>query len=283
MHNLAALLFRCHGMLRTREKKLKPLHELISLVGKSALITGSAAGIGKAIAYRFAEAGADLVLVDIAEDKLEAAQNELSKLNTKITTCRIDLSKKSEIDTLWKKLAGNEPDILVNNAGIYPLKDFLELDEAFLQEVMGINLNATLWMCQHMIKTRIKRGGTIINIGSVEAVMPFKEDLVPYGISKVGVIILTRALAAEYGRCGFRINALVPGGIVTPGTKSMAKQILKFNIDLVKSGIEYRQRLPIGRLGEPDEVACMALVLASDLATYVHGALIAVDGGFLSA
>jgi 3-oxoacyl-[acyl-carrier protein] reductase len=134
-----------------------------------------------------------------------------------------------------------------------------------------------------MIKARAKRGGIIINIASVEAVMPFKEDLVPYGLSKVGVIMLTRSLAAEYGRQGFRINALVPGGVLTPGTKNLAKEALKFNVGIIQSGLEYRMRLPLGRLGQPDEIARMALVLASDLSSYVHGALIAVDGGFLSA
>jgi len=270
-------------MLRTKEKKLKTLAELMSLRGKTALITGSASGIGKAIAYRFAEAGADLELVDVNEEKLKTTQDELAKLNVKVGAHKVDLSNKSEIEQLWNKLEGREPDILVNNAGIYPLKNFLELDEAFLQNVMDINLNSALWMCQKMIKTREKRGGVIINLGSVEAVMPVKEDLVPYGISKVGVIILTRSLAAEYGRHGFRINALIPDGIFTPETKKLAKEILKFNVGIIQSGLEYRQRLPLGRLGEPDEIARMALVLASDLSSYVHGALVAVDGGFLSA
>jgi len=270
-------------MLRTKTRKLKPLAELVSLRGKTALVTGSASGIGKAMAYRFAEAGADLELVDINEEKLRTACGELSELNVKIAINKVDLGKKSEIEQLWDKLKGKEPDILVNNAGIYPLKNFLKLDEAFLQKVMDINLNSTLWMCQNMIKARIKLGGVIINVGSVEAVMPFKEDLVPYGISKVGVIILTRALAAEYGRHGFRINALIPGGVFTPGTRKMAKEVLKFNVGMIQSGLEYRQRLPMGRLGKPDEIARMALVLASDLSSYVHGTLIAVDGGFLSA
>ena len=95
--------------------------------------------------------------------------------------------------------------------------------------------------------------------------------------------MLTRSLAAEYGRHGFRINALVPGGVLTPGTKNLAKEVLKFNVGIIQSGLEYRMRLPLGRLGQPDEIARMALVLASDLSSYVHGALIAVDGGFLSA
>jgi len=270
-------------MLGMEEKKVKPLADLVSLHGKTCLITGSASGIGKAMAYRFAEAGADLQLVDIDGEKLDTAQRDLSQFGTSVSVFKVDLGKKEEIDGLWVKLEGKEPDVLVNNAGIYPLKDFLKLDESFLTRVMNINLNSALWMCQHMIKNRGKRGGVIINVGSVEAVMPFKEDLVHYDISKVGVIVLTRALAAEYGRSGFRINALVPGGVITPGTKSMAKEVLKFNLGVVQSGIEYRQRLPMGRLGKPDEVARMALVLACDLSSYVHGTLVVVDGGFLSA
>jgi 3-oxoacyl-[acyl-carrier protein] reductase len=270
-------------MLGMEEKNLRPLADLISLNGKTGLITGSASGIGKAIARRFAEAGADLQLVDIDKEKLETARKGLSRFGTDVSVFKVDLGKKEEIDCLWAELEGKEPDVLVNNAGIYPLKDFLKLDESFLMRVMNINLNSTLWMCQHMIRRRAKRGGVIINVGSVEAIMPFKEDLVHYDISKVGVIVLTRALAAEYGRSGFRINALVPGGVITPGTKSLAKEVLKFNLGVVQSGIEYRQRLPMGRLGKPDEIARMALVLACDLSSYVHGTLVAVDGGFLSA
>ena len=108
---------------------------------------------------------------------------------------------------------------------MYPFKDFLKVDEAFLQKVMDINLNSALWMCQHMIQKRLKWGGVIINIGSIEAIMPFAEDLVPYNISKTGVIALTRALAKKYGRYGFRINVIIPGGIITSGTKAVAKKI----------------------------------------------------------
>ncbi|MCW4011213.1 MAG: SDR family oxidoreductase [Candidatus Bathyarchaeota archaeon] len=270
-------------MSRSQGKEQTPLAKLISLSGKTALTTGAASGIGKAIACRFAEAGADLQLVDVDKEKLEACCGKLSGYNVKIDTFNVDLSSKPEIEQLWAELKGKEPDVLVNNAGIYPMKKFLALDEAFLKKVMDINLNSVLWMCQNMIKTCRKKGGVIINIASVEAVMPFKEDLVPYGLSKVGVITLTRALAAEYGRQGFRINALVPGGVLTPGTKNIAKEILKLNVGIIQSGLEYRQRLPLGRLGDPDEIARMALVLACDLSSYVHGTLVAVDGGFLSA
>jgi short-subunit dehydrogenase len=112
-------------------KVLKPLSELISLKGKRALITGSALGIGKAMAYRFAEAGADLELVDINERGLRAVAGELSKFEVEINIHKVNLSSKEEIAALWEKLKAKEPDILVNNAGIYPFKDFLEVDDAF--------------------------------------------------------------------------------------------------------------------------------------------------------
>jgi len=262
---------------------LPPLSSLISLKGKCALITGSGAGIGKAMAYRFAEAGADLEIVDLSEERLSAVKEELSGFGVSIGIHKVDLSRKDEIDGLWKKLEGREPDILVNNAGIYPTKPFLEINETFLNRVMNVNLNSVFWMCQNMIRSRLNRGGVIINIGSIEAVMPFKEELTHYDITKAGVMVLSRALANEYGKHGFRINVLVPGGIWTPGARGLAKDIMKLKLGVVKSGIEYNLRTPLGRLGKPDEVARMALVLASDLSSYVNGTLITVDGGFLSA
>jgi len=264
-------------------KALKPLSELISLEGKRALITGSAVGIGRAMACRFAEAGADLELVDMNKKGLGLVRNELSRLGSEIDIYKVDLSKKEEIDALWEELSGKEPDILVNNAGIYPFKNFLEVDDAFLSKVLAINLKSALLMCQHMIRRRLKRGGVIINIGSIEAILPFAEDLVPYDISKIGVIALTRALAKQYGKNGFRINVIVPGGITTPGTKAVAKELSHFKVGLIKTGVQFATRLPLRRGGQPDEVARIAVVLASDLSSYVHGALIPVDGGFLSA
>ena len=261
---------------------LQPLNELVSLKGKTALITGSAIGIGKAIAYRFAEAGANLELVDINRRGLRTVKRELSQFKSEVNIHGVDVSQKDEIAALWEELSGEEPDILVNNAGMYPFRNFLEVDDAFLKKVMDVNLSSAFWMCHHMIRSRLKKGGVIINVSSIEAILPFASDLVPYNISKTGVIALTRALAKEYGRNGFRINVVIPGGIVTPGTKAVAKQLYQFDVGVLKSGVQYRMRLPLGRSGQPDEVARVALFLASDLSTYVHGALITVDGGFLS-
>jgi NAD(P)-dependent dehydrogenase (short-subunit alcohol dehydrogenase family) len=267
----------------TRMRLGKTLAELVSLRGRRALITGSAAGIGRAMAERFAEAGAELILVDVNDKKLEEAAKELSEWDLNVSTVKADLSKKEEIDRLWKGLEGSEPDTLVNNAGIYPFRNFLEIDEAFFDKVTGINLDAVLWMCQHMIKARRKQGGVIINVGSIEAVLPFKKGMVHYDASKAGVIGLTRGLARDFSDKGFRINVLLPGGIITPGTKGAATEFFKGNIGLAKAGYDFMARLPMRRVGDPDEVARAALFLACDLSSYVTGVLLPVDGGFLSA
>lgn len=266
--------------MRTRNT----LEQLISLRGKRALVTGASAGIGRAMAYRFAEAGADLELVDIDARALDTLKTKLAAFGkVQVNTHHVDLSSKKEIDALWQSWDGSVPDILVNNAGIYPFKQFLDMDEAFYDRVMETNLCSVMWMCQHMIKRRKKLGGVIINVSSIEAMVAFKSDMAHYAMSKAGVIALTRALAKEHAKHGFRVNALLPGGIITRGTTAAAKQILRFKFDLLKTGYDFQQRLPVGRAGQPDEIARMALVLASDLATYVHGATIPVDGGFLAA
>ena len=264
-------------------KKTKKLAEIINLKGKKVLITGAGAGIGKAMAERFAEAGADLILLDIDEKGLLQTKDSLSGFSCKKEIYKIDLAKKGEIDAFWQKLGEETPDILINNAGIYPSKEFLEIDEKFLDNIFNVNLNSVFWMCQHFIKKREKKGGVIINVSSIEALLPFKDNEVSYSASKAGVLALTRALARDYGRKGFRVNVIVPGAITTPGTKERMKETIK-KIDLraIQTGYDFQRRLALGRWGEPDEVAKVTIFLASDLSSYVQGALIAVDGGFLS-
>jgi len=189
---------------------------------------------------------------------------------------------KTEIDAFWQSLPDPKPDILVNNAGIFPFMDFLDTDETFVDSVMKINYEAVYWMCQHFVRDRLKLGGAIVNIGSIEAQLPFKKDLAHYTTGKAAVIALTRSLARDYGDVGIRANVILPGGIITEGTKGAAKGIWK-NPGLIKDGISFKSRLPLARMGQPDEVARITLVLASDMASYMTGAVIPVDGGFLSA
>lgn len=260
-----------------------PLNELISLKGKTAVITGAANGIGRAVARRFAEAGADLLLIDRDQKALKVLKQELEVFPVQTDIRTFDLTDREAISDFWKDTANGKAGILINNAGMYPFKNFLKIDEPFLQEVMSVNLFSVMWMCQHFIKNRMKKGGVIVNVGSVEAIMPFKKDLIHYSLSKVGVITLTRDLARDFGRKGFRVNAVIPGGIITPGTKGAAKKaIATLDFSLMSDSYNFIQRLPAGRLGDPDEIARMILVLSSDLASYVHGTLVAVDGGFLS-
>ncbi len=264
------------------KKERKSINELLSLKGKRALITGAAAGIGRAIAYRVAEAGADLELVDINLREMKKIAAELRDFDVKVNVHKVDLSKREEILALWEEL-GDGVDILINNAGIYLFKDFTDVDEEFFEKILKVNFKSVFWMCQEMIRRRGKKGGAILNVASIEAVLPFAKGLIHYDVSKMGVIALTRALAREYGKMGFRVNAIVPGGIKTPGVKKLEREAaMKLNVDLIKTAINFRNRLPLGRFGDPDEVARMVVVLVSELASYMTGAMIAIDGGFLS-
>ena len=266
-------------------KQRPALSEILSMKGKRVMITGAGGGIGLAAARRFAEAGADLYLVDIDRKKLSNARRIVQEsYEVDVETIKADLSKKEEIDSLWRDIEGSEPDVLINNAGVYVFKDFLDIDEEFLSFMMRVNFESTFWMCQHFIKSRFKKGGVIINLGSIEAIMPFAFGLVHYDAGKTSVLGLTRALARDFAKHGFRINAIIPGGIDTPGVKKLKKEAAsKLKVDMIKLGIDFKSRLPMGRFGDPDEVATVMLFLASDMASYITGAMIPVDGGFLSA
>jgi 3-oxoacyl-[acyl-carrier protein] reductase len=251
---------------------------------KRVLITGAASGIGRATAKLFYKAGVDLILIDQNNYELEKIKKEIDnydKIASKVETYVVDLSKKEGIDKLWEDM-GNMPDILVNNVGIYPFQDYLKIKEEDLKKVLDVNLNSMFWMCQNFIR-RKKRNGIIVNLSSIEAIMPFKEDTIPYSISKAGVISLTRSIARDYGKKGFRANVVLPGAIRTEGTNNLIKKTIQ-NLDfkLVNVGYLFNKRLAMGRWGKPEEVAKVILFLSSDLASYVQGAMIPVDGGFLS-
>jgi NAD(P)-dependent dehydrogenase (short-subunit alcohol dehydrogenase family) len=270
-------------MAGAAEATVERTADLVSLKGRRVLITGAASGIGRAMAIRFADAGADLILADLNTAGLEETAGLVRPHSHEVTLRPIDLADRSVIAALWDGLGSTIPDTIVNNAGIYPERDFLELDSDFWQTVLNVNLESTVWMCQQFIERRKDQGGVIVNVSSIEAILPFKDGLAAYGISKAGVLALTRSLARDYAKKDFRVNAILPGAVRTPGTEGMAKQAIRqLRFDLVKTGYDFQQRLPLGRWGQPDEIARVALFLASDLAVYVHGAAIPADGGFLS-
>jgi len=264
-----------------RRHELTPLPEILSFKEKTVLVTGSgSAGIGRAIANRFDEGGANLILLDINLDGLKETVLGLKRSDFH-SFYRVDLSSKNEIDNFWSDIK-TLPDILINNAGVYPEQDFCTLSKESFDKTFRINFESALWMSQNFIKLRGKNGGTIVNVSSIEAILPFKKDMIPYSVSKEGIIPLTRGLASEYGD-HFKINAVLPGAIDTSGTRSMAIKALKnLRFDLITTGITFSQRLPKGRWGKADEVAKAVLFLSSDLSSYVQGAVIPVDGGFLS-
>lgn len=249
-----------------------------------AMVTGAASGIGRAIAERFAEAGAELQLVDVNEPGLAELRRSLNeRFGTSSEALVVDLSKSEEVARLWQQLGEEAPDVLVNNVGVYETKDFFEVDPEFLERTLAVNLKSAFLMCQHMIKSRQKRGGVIVNVSSIEAVLHLVKGLTHYSVSKIGLVALTRSLAREYGGQGFRVNAVMPGGIRTPGTDRLMREALKrLQVDFFVTGLSYLSRVPMRRLGRPDEVARVVLFLATDLASYVNGAVIVVDGGFLT-
>ena len=281
MERLATI--RKNGKVNTCSDGFISVSDIISFRNKTTLISGAASGIGRAISLRFAEAGSDLILLDIDEIGLNSIKEIAQSYGCNVRTFIIDLAKKESIDELWEKLSENAPDIIVNNAGIYPFKDYLKVENSFYQNTLEINLNSVFWMCQNYIRSRAAKGGVIVNISSIEAMIPFKVDLAHYSVSKAGVVALTKSLARDYGRKGFRVNCILPGAIRTPGTNSLVKKaISKMQFHLIKTGMDFNSRLTLGRWGKPDEVAKVVLFTASGLASYVQGAMIPVDGGFLS-
>ncbi|HKI59290.1 MAG TPA: SDR family NAD(P)-dependent oxidoreductase [Trueperaceae bacterium] len=263
---------------------MRAMHEMLSLVGERALVTGAASGIGRAVALRLAEAGAELVLVDRDDAGMCVTQGLVERVAGAGAVAReaVELGVREEIVSLWQRLEP-VPSVLVNAAGSYPFAPFLAIDDSAYRAVMGVNLDAVFWMCQGMIRRRGSRGGSIVNIASVEALLPFKSDLAHYGSAKAGVIAFSRSLAREHGGHGFRVNVVVPGGIDTPGTRRAAREVLRLKLGRLIEGVDYSRRLPLRRLGTADEVACVVAFLASDAASYMVGSVVAVDGGFLSA
>ena len=249
------------------------------LSGKVALVTGGAKGIGRAIAERYLAEGASVMIADTDGAAGEKAVDDLAGGGT-IAFMATDISDKAEVERVVASCEArfSKIDILVNNAGIVHKADFLDLDEADFDRVLRVNLKGA-FLCgqavaRHMVHV-VKRGGnagTIINMSSVNAVFAL-PDQVGYSVSKGGVNQLTKTMALSLAPYGIRVNAIGPGSIMTDLLAAVASD----------KGAEKRilSRTPLGRIGDPSEIASVATFLASNDASYVTGQTIYADGGRL--
>ena len=249
------------------------------LDGRSAIVTGAAGGIGYAIAERFLQDGAKVIVADFDQKRGELAAGRLEKLGD-ARFVRADVGKRADIDNLVASAIGafGAIDILVNNAGIVHGADFLDIAEEDFDRVLNVNLKGSFLagqaVARHMVE-RVKNGGkpgVIVNMSSVNAVFAIANQ-VPYSVSKGGVNQLTKVMALSLAPYGIRVNAIGPGSIMT-------EMLASVNADPAARN-RILSRTPLGRIGEPAEIASIASFLASDDASYITGQTIYADGGRL--
>ncbi|MBX3276863.1 MAG: glucose 1-dehydrogenase [Acidobacteria bacterium] len=245
------------------------------LKNKIALVTGSSQGIGRAIAVRFAQEGADVVInYNRTATGAEEALAEVEAAGRRGLIVQADLGKVADIRRLINTAAEHfgRLDVLVNNAGLETHAPFWEVTEEDYDKVLNVNLKGVFFAAQEMVRhlRATNRRGKIVNISSVHEELPF-PNFSAYCASKGGVKMLTRNLAVELGPLGININNIAPGAIETPINTKLLNDPMKLNALL--------GQIPLGRLGQTGDVASVAVFLASDDADYVTGSTYYVDGG----
>jgi glucose 1-dehydrogenase len=246
------------------------------LSDKVAIITGGGSGIGKGIALRLAEAGADIVIVDINEGVAVETATKIEALGRRALVVRADIARKDELETMVAR-AGEfgRIDILVNNAGVENITPFLEISEAEWDRILTINLKGA-FLCSQVVAAAMvsdQGGGKIINIGSIAGITPPKGEP-HYAASKGGVHILTKQLALELAPYKINVNAVAPG-IIRNGLSTHQ------SLADPKRAEQIEQAIPWGRAGTPNDIANAVLFLASKEAAYITGVVLPVDGGIL--
>ena len=243
----------------------------MKLSGKIALVTGGSRGIGFAIAKILSKNGAQVIITANNQDRLEQAISEI----TNTTYIQANIRNTEEVQLVVKDIIKKygRLDILVNNAGIFPrIKKLHEIDDDEWEEVLDVNLTGSFRFCRECIPHLIKTSGTIINIASdagLKAYQGFNVDA--YSASKAALILLTKCCALEYANEKIRVNCIRPGVVDT----DMSKPFLKTQKDRDFMNNEH----PIGRIGEPHEIAKAVLFLVSDDSLWTTGAVLTVDGG----
>ena len=245
----------------------------MKLVDKVAIVTGATQGIGLACAARLVAEGARVMLVDIKPEGEQAAQ----QLGGAARFFAADVSQKADVDAMIAATleAFGHIDILVNNVGVTDAADFLDLDESDFDRVLRINLKSMFLCGQAAAREMVKRqSGSIINMSSVNSELAIPNQ-VPYVVSKGGVNQLTKVMALNLAPHGIRVNGIGPGTILT----ELAKKAV---LGSPEARHTILSRTPLGRCGEPEEVAAIAAFLASDDASYMTGQTIYADGGRLA-
>jgi len=252
--------------------------ELIDLGGKTAIVTGGSMGIGLGIVERLHEAGANVVIADLdLDDGVALAEQLNSQRLGSALAVQTDVSRQADVDAMIAAAVDRfgSLEILVNNAGIYPFAPFLEMDPALFERVLRVNLFAVFATMQAAARQMIAqgRGGKIINVSSIDALHPSMVGLAHYDASKHGVWGLTKNVALELAEHGIAVNALAPGAIATPGATGGAvdPEVMR----------ESEARIPMHRMGTPDDMGRVALFLACELSSYLTGSQIVADGGML--
>ncbi|MDI6870405.1 MAG: glucose 1-dehydrogenase [Bacillota bacterium] len=247
----------------------------MKLEGRVAVITGAGSGMGRGMALLFAQEGAKVVAVDwVGESAEETVRLIETEAKGEAVAVKADVSSAEDVDrmisTAVERFGG--VDILCNNAGILDMKPCTEIDDAWWDKVIGVNLKGVFLGCRRAIPEMLKRGkGAIVNTASIAGLLGGAAGMA-YTVSKHGVIGVTRSVAAQYGPQGIRCNAICPGAVETGMTRDMLKD---------PATLQWLTSTPIRRVGQPADIAQAALYLASDDSSFVTGALLVVDGGWV--
>ena len=246
------------------------------LTGRTALVTGSSRGLGRAIAEGLAAAGAQIILNGVNEMRLEEAANQMLEAGHDVLTSHFDVTDEAAVTEAFQGFdaAGIAIDILVNNAGMQFRKPMVDLATADWQRVIDTNLTSAFVIGREAARRMIPRGrGKVINIGSLTSELA-RATVAPYTVAKGGIKMLTKAMAAEWGEHGVQANAIGPGYMVTDMNEAL--------MSTPQFDSWVKARTPARRWGKPEELAGTAVYLASSAADYVNGQIIYVDGGMIS-